>query len=269
MDSISVAFQVAKKDGTNETRVLARMFVSDFKMERKKAESFIAIEDTVSRPENANPVVVTWSKQNPYMVTRPKPEYAAIRWTLAPGYATRFSQITGKGEYAKLFKKLTNGFAWDSELQVYVKKGNGFGLNASGVHSSGSVDGRITKPGFGNNIDLKIKQRMIYIGPAWTKLFETKHFLFTTNLSLGAIFFTEKYDAYGTGTFEDNRTVAAGINYGLGGEIKISSVCAMGLRIGVTHDSVSLFKIGDTSFKPKVPVSWSSLSLAAYISFRN
>jgi len=272
MDSISVAFQLIKKDGTKEVRVLARMFVSDFKMEQKNAESSIAIEDSVSRPKIASPNEITWTKQgtaNPYSVSGQKLEYTTLRWTLAPGYAKRLSQMTGKGEYAKLFEKLTNGFSWGTELQVFIKKGNGFGLNVSGVHSSGSVEGRISHPNFGTNIDLKIKQRMIYIGPAWTKLFETKNFLFTSNLSLGALLFTEKYDPYGTSAFEDNRTVAGGMNYSLGGEIKISSVCSIGLKTSITLDSVSLFNIGDTSFKSQVPVSWSSFNFAAYISFRN
>ena len=272
MDSISVTYQIIKKDGARETGILARQFVSDFRIEQKNVSSPIDIENTeaktivtdstatmVFRPEITRLVEVTGTKQ----------EFATIRLGFAPGYAKRLSKMAGKGAYTDLYDKLTNGFSWGADLQVYINKGNGIGLNVSGVHSSASVNDRIVIPKFGNCIDLKVKQRMFYIGPAWTKLYATNHFLFTGNLSLGALFFTEKHDRYGTGTFEDNHSVAGGINSGAGIETKISSVCAIGLKTGVTLDSVSLFNIGDQSFKPIIPVSWSSFYIAAYISFRN
>ena len=271
MDSISVAYQTVKKNGTKEASVLLRQFVTDFRVGQENASTPVEIEDTVSRPEIANVTVVTGSK--PVAITQPritgsKPEYTTIRLGFAPGYAKRLNKITGKGAYSDLFKKLTNGFSWDADVQVYINKRNGIGLDVSGVHSSAFVNDRITIRN-SNYIDLKVKQRMFYIGPAWTKLYETNHFIFTGNLSLGALFYTEKYDPYGTGTFEDKHSVAGGMNFGIGVETKISSVCAIGLKTGTMLDSFSLFNIGDQSFKALVPVSWSSFRLAAYISFRS
>ena len=272
MDSISVAYQIVKKDGTRETGILARQFVSDFRIEQKNVSSPIDIENTEAKP------IVTDSTETmsfiPEMirlveVTGSKPEFTTIRLGFAPGYAKRLSKMTGKGDYTGLYEKLTNGFSWGADLQVYINKGNGIGLNVSGVHSSAFVKDRITIPKFGNCIDLKMKQRMFYIGPAWTKLFETTHFLFTGNLSLGALFYTEKYDQYGTGSFQYEHSVAGGINFSAGVETKISHGCAIGLKTGMTLDSVSLFNIGDQSFKPIVPVSWSSFNITGYISFRS
>jgi len=270
MDSISVTFGMIKKDGTKEGGVLARMFVSDFRIGQKneakptdiadEPEITTPIETPVTRPEMITPTVATGSKS----------EFTTLRFALAPGYAKRLSKIDGSGHYASLFNKLTNGFSWNCDMQVYINKRNGIGLNISGNHSFATVNGRFSIPKFGNVMDIKMRQRMFYIGPAWTMLFETKHYIITSNLSLGALSFTEKHDRHGVGkNFESQSTVAGGINFCIGGEIKISPVSAIGLKAGIILDSVSLFNIGDKSFKPIVPVSWSCFFLAAYISFRS
>jgi hypothetical protein len=280
MDSISVTFEVVKKDGKKEGRILARMFVSEFRYEQNTAVSHTVVEDTVVKPEIITSTVVTWSKPETTsyaVVTRPKPEYTTFRWAFAPaGYAKRLSkipEIKSYEDYLRLFKELTNSFSWESEMQFYLNKRNALALKVNGVHSSVEEEGGdISIPGFaGTFYKYKLKQRMIYVGPAWAQLYETNHFLFTSSLSLGALFFTETQWEHGSASTENEKlhSVAGAINYGIGGEVKVSPGCAIGLKLGVTLDSTTMFKISEPYFKSQIPVSWSSFNIAAYISFRN
>jgi hypothetical protein len=278
MDSISVKYEAVKENGKKTFGVLWRGFVSDFRIEQKKVvshaeiedrpeiTSFVEIEDTVSKPEFKTPTIIERSKR----------EYTTFRWAFAPGYAKRLSKIpelkSGNDTYVGLFKNLTNGFSWESEMQFYLNKKNALALKVSGVHSSVSKDrASVNIPDFGEFYNYKLKQNIIYVGPAWAKLFDTKHFLFSSSLSLGALFFVETQYPYGSSAMEGNkkRSVAGGINYGIGSEVKVSHGCAIGLKLGVTLDTVSMLDFGSHNFKSQIPVSWSSFNLAAYISFRN
>ena len=290
MDSISVKYEIVNGNEVKSVGILWRKIVSDIIIEQKdvathaeiedKSEitsfieiedkpeitNFIEIEDTVPKPEFRTPTVVV----------KPKREYTTFRWAFASGYAKRLSQIperkSGNDGYVSLFKNLTNSFSWESEMQFYLNQRNALALHVSGVHSSVSKDrASVTIPDFGDFYSYRLNQSMIYVGPAWAKLFETEHFLFSCSLSLGALFFTEIQYPYGTSTLESNkkRSVAGGINYGIGGEYKVLRSCAIGLKLGITLDSVSFFEIGEPSFKSQIPVSWSSFHLAAYISFKN
>ena len=273
MDSISVAFQIVKKDGSREAGMLALQFVTDFRMEQKNVAKQTEIENT----ENTGNIAITGSKPliiSSGEVTKPKPDYTTFRWAVASGYAKRLSKIpeikrTSK-DYVELFKKLTNCFSWETELQFLLNKRNGLALNVSGVHASVSQSGSVSIPGYTDFYDYKLKQRMIYVGPAWIQLYETKHFLFSSSLSPGVLIFTEKQWPYNSAPEpEKKHSVAGAIHYGIGSECKISSGCAIGLKLGITLDSFSLFNTGDPYFKSQIPVSWSNFVIATYISFRN
>ena len=279
MDSISVVFQTVKKDGTREGRTLARQFVTYFRMGEQNVANPAEIETTEEKPVITDSAVMTGSRPeitNPVSLPRSKPEFTTFRWAFAAGYAKRLSKIPeikhGKNEdYVELFRKFTNNFSWETELQFYLNKRNTLGLNVSGVHAGVSPSGNITIPGFGDFYNFKLRQRMIYVGPAWAKLYETNRFLFSSSLSLGVLIYTETQWPYGTASSfsEKKHSVAGGINCGIGGEYKTSSNSAIGIKIGTTLDSVSLFKIGDLNFKSQIPVSRSNLFFAAYFSFRN
>jgi hypothetical protein len=269
MDSISVVYQTIKSDGTKQSGALMRQFVRDFKMEQKEVPTPIEIEETASVPE-----VVSFRTNS--SVATPKPAMISTRFAVSCGYAKRLSKLPtlkrDNADYVNLFKKLTNSFSWESELLFYgaKSKGNGFGLKASGIHASVSEEKVNIKIPAGDFYGYKLGQNMFYVGPAWSKLFETDHFLFSSSLSLGAIIISEKQWPYGPQSTENKkiRTVAGGINYGIGSEVKVSPGCAIGIKLGVTLDSGKLFNLSDPNFKSEIPVNWSAFVVAAYVSFR-
>ena len=283
MDDNSVTYQLVRNDGSlGGTAIIARQFVSDYRFEQKNVESHEEIEELEAKQENAGTTANTGSNQiiiSTYGITKPKPEYTTFRWAFAAGYARRLSKIPElKGElknnknYGAVFENLVNGFSWETELQYFFNKNHGLALNVSGVHAFASQNGTTTIPRAYRQYfyDLKLRQSMIYIGPAWANKFEIKNFLFSSSLSLGFLINSEKHWPNGKDINMDEirHSVAGGINCGIGGEYKISSVYAMGIKIGTTLDSISLFNIGNIN-KPLIPVSWSSFVVAVYLSFRN
>jgi len=283
MDDNSVTYQIVKNDGTKETNIIARQFVSYYRIEPKIATistTSIEFEDKASTLEIKDSTDNTMSNVEIIHPTKEKLNYTTFRWTFSSGYAKRLSkepelrgELSGNKNYGALFENLINGFSWGTEMQYFFNKNSGLSLNVNGVHASTEQSGTTTIPKAYRYIfyDLKIRQRMIYIGPGWTNKLETQNFLFTSNLSLGLLIIAEKHWPVGTevrSMEEIRRTVSGGIHCGIGSEYKVSSNSAIGLKVGTTLDSVSLFNLGDINFKPLLPVSWSSLVVTAYISFR-
>jgi hypothetical protein len=245
MDSVSVEYLVIKS-GIKEKNTLPRKYVVDFKI----AESDHDI---------VNPATDAWSKQE---------QFTKFRWSIVPGYARRLGKKPESDGYLQIDKKkkkLANCFSWETEIQYYFNRGNGIALNISGVYSS-AADLNVDVPKYGQAAQCKLKQQIIYIGPAWATRFETDRFQFSGSISLGPIFYAEYL-------IPDNisakmTTVAFGMSYGIGGEYKLSRNWATGLKIGYTIGNASSFKIGGQTIKAEDPISLSSFYIAAYFSFR-
>ena len=245
MDSISVEYQIVK-NGIREKNTLPRKYVADFRIAEKN-------QNSVSLSK------VIWSE----------PQFTKFRWSFAPGYAVRLGkdpESSGYAQFDRLTKKLDNCFSWETEIQYYFNRGNGIALNISGVHSS-AFDRDVYIPEYGRAAQCKLKQQIIYVGPAWATRYEADKFLFSGCLSFGSIFYAESL-------IPDNMqvkstAVAFGMNWGIGAEYKLSSDWAMGLKIGYTVGTASNFKIGGQSFKTEEPISLSSLFIAVYFSFRS
>jgi len=283
MDDISVTYQVVRDDGViGGTTVIARQFVTDFRMERENVENSAEIDNistTAPTTEAEISVRVTASKTEIMQPAKAKPEHTTLRWAISSGYAKRLSKteltgdLKGNQNYGALFQKLTNGLTWGSEVQYFFNKNNGLALNVNGVHASAEQKGatNIPKSYRLNYFNLKLRQNIIYVGPAWAHKIETKNFLFSSSLSLGFLIHSEKHWPNGTQVQMDEmrRSVLGGFNCGIGGEYKASSDFAIGIKIGSTFDSVSLFNIGELYFNPILPVSCSNFVVSLYFSFRN
>ena len=245
MDSISVEYQIVK-NGIREKNTLPRKYVADFRIAERNQNS-------------VSPEKIIWSE----------PQFTKFRWSFAAGYAGRWGkdpESSGYAQYDRLYKKLRNGFSWETEIQYYFNKGNGIALNISGVHTSAS-DKNVYVPDYGQASQCKLKQQIIYVGPAWATRYEAENFLFSGCISLGSIFYAES-------VIPDNREVKAtavafGMNWGIGAEYKLSPDWAMGLKLGYTVGTASNFKVGGQTFKTEDPVSLSSFFLAVYLSFRS
>jgi len=244
IDSISVEYQVVK-NRIMEKNTLPRKYVADFKI----------AEENQSVANAANAMLSA-------------PQISRFRWSFSSGYANRLGKDVESSGYAqldRLYKNLRNCFSWETEIQYYFNEGNGIALNISGVCSESS-DRNVDVPDYGQASQCKVKQQIIYIGPAWATRYETDHFLFSGSLSLGPLFYAESL-------IPDNytvkmTTVALGMNCGVGGEYKLSSNWAIGLKIGYTEGRASNFKMGGQTFNTEEPVNLSSLFIAAYFSFR-
>ena len=242
MDSISVEYQIIK-NGIKEKNSLPRRYVVDFKIADKN---------------NENTVNLIWSE----------PEISRFRWAVSFGYANRWGkdpESSGNAKFDRLSKNLRNGISWDSEIQYYFNKGHGIALNISGVHTFAS-ESNVYIPDYGLANQCKMKQQIIYVGPAWAIRHETNKFQYCGSLSLGPLFYAEtlmpdNYSAKAT-------AVSLGINYSIGGEYKLSPDWALGLKIGYTTGSASNFKMGNQTFKTDEPISFSSFFIALYFSFR-
>jgi hypothetical protein len=245
MDSVSVEYQIIK-NGIREKNTLPRRYVADFSVAKRN-------------PNAVNPEKVTWSE----------PKKTGFRWSFSFGYANRWGkdpESSGNAQYDQLSKKLRNGFSWESEIQHYFNKGNGIALNISGVHTSASEQ-NVYVPEYGQANQCKLKQQIIYIGPAWATRYEADKFLFSGCVSLGPLFYAETLMP---DHFSAKMTaVSFGMNYGIGGEYKLSSDCALGLKIGYTIGTASNFKIGGQTLKSDEPISLSSLFITMYFSFRS
>jgi len=242
MDSISVEYQIIK-NGIKEKNTLPRRYVADFK---------IADRNTV------NPVNVMWSE----------PEISRFRWAFSFGYANRWGkdpEPSGNANFDRLSKKLRNGLSWESEIQYYFNKGHGIALNISGVHTSAS-ERNVYVPDYGQANQCKMKQQIIYIGPAWAIRHEADKFLYSGCVSLGSLFYAETLMP---DNFSAKMTaVSFGINCSIGGEYKLSPDWALGLKFGYTLGSASNFKVGAQTVKTDEPISLSSFFIAMYFSFR-
>ena len=233
------------KNGIKEKNTLSRRYVADFKI----AESDQNFEDFAK-------------------VKLPTAQISRFRWSFAPGYANRLGKTpesSGYTQFDRLYERLENCFSWETEIQYYFNQGNGIALNINGVHSVAS-DRNVYVPEYGQASQCKLKQQIIFIGPAWATRYEVEKFLFSGCISLGPLFYEETL-------MPDNlsakiTTVAFGMNYGIGGEYKVSSDLAMGVKIGFTFGSASNFKLRGQTIKSEVPVSLSSIFVAAYFSFR-
>jgi len=245
VDSVSVEYQVIK-NGIRERNTLPRRFVTDFKI--------------AERNQNAvDPANVKWSV----------PQISRFRWSFAPGYAYRLGkdpETSGYAQFDRLYERLRNCFSWETEIQYYFNSGHGIALNINGIHSSSSAL-NVYVPEYGQASQCKLKQQIIFIGPAWATRYEADKFLFSGCISLGPIFYAETLmpDHYSA----KMTAVSFGMNYGIGGEYKLSPDWAMGLKIGYTLGTASNFKIGGQTIKSEDPVSLSSFFIAAYFSFRN
>jgi len=278
MDSISVTYQVVRNDGARGgATVIARQFVTDFRMEQKNVENATEIEALEEKPEN-EVITVNMSSSlgvaNSNETTRPKPEHSIFHWTFGAGYAKRLSKIPDlkrgrNDDYVEIFRKLSNGFSWESELQFFLNKKNALALRANGIHRTVSQERSVIISDV-NHYDFKLRQNMIFIGPAWVKLFDTKHFYFSSSLSPGALIYLEAQWPNSSKSLPVKyRSLAGALHCGISGEYKVSPGCAIGLKLGVTLDSFSMFNIGESAFKSQIPVSWSSFVVAAYLSLRN
>ena len=244
IDSMSVEYQIIKR-GIREKNTLPRRYVSDFRIAEKNQNA-------------VNPANVMWST----------PQISRFRWSFAPGYAYRLGkdvQSSGYAQFDRLYNRLRNCFSWETEIQYYFNSGHGITLNISGVHSSVSAN-NLYVPEYGQARQCNLKQQIIFVGPAWAIRYEEEKFLFSGSVSLGPLFYAEtlipdNYSAKMT-------AVSFGMNYGIGGEYKLSPDWAMGLKIGYTLGTASNFKIGGQTVKSDEPVSLSSFVIAAYFSFR-
>ena len=245
IDSVSVEYQVVKS-GIREKNTLPRRFVADFRIAERNQDEI-------------NPTNIKWSN----------PQISRFRWSFAPGYGYRLGKDhdpSGFPQYDELFKQLRNGSSWETEIQYYINSGNGIALNISGVHTSTSGY-NVNVPNYGLATRFKLKQQIIFVGPAWAVRHETDKFLFSSCVSFGPLFYTETlipdfYSMKITG-------VSFGMNYGIGGEYKISPELAMGLKIGYTFGVTSNFKVEGQPIKSDEPISLSSFFIAMYFSFRN
>ena len=244
VDSISAEYQIIR-NGIREKNTLPRRYVADFKI--------------AERNQNAvDPANVKWST----------PKISRFRWSFAPGYANRLGkdpESSGYAHFDRLYERLGNCFSWETEIQYFFNHGNGIALNINGVHSAAS-DRNVYVPEYGQASQCKLKQQIIFIGPAWATRYEAEKFLFSGCIALGPVFYAEtlmpdKFSAKIT-------TVVFGMNYGIGGEYKVSPDLAMGLKIGFTLGSASDFKLRGQTIKSDDPVSLSSIFIAAYFSFR-
>ena len=243
MDSISVEYQVLK-NGIREKNTLPRKYVTDFKIAEKDQNSV----------GTAN---VIWTE----------PRFAKFRWSFAPGYANRLgkdAESSGYAQYDRMVKKLDNCFSWETEIQYYFNKGNGIALNISGVHSSAFARD-VYIPEYGNASQCKLKQQIIYVGPAWATRFEVDDFQFSGNISLGPIFYAESLIPENIQV--KSTAVSFGMNWGIGAEYKLSASLAMGLKIGCTLGTASNFKMAGQTYKTEEPISLSSFFIATYFSF--
>jgi len=242
MDSISVEYQIVK-NGFREKNTLPRKYVADFRITDKNT---------------INPVNVVWSE----------PKISRFRWAFSFGYANRWGkdpESSGNTNFESLLKKLRNGLSWENEIQYYFNQGHGIALNISGVHTSASERG-VNIPGYGHAYQCKIKQQIIYIGPAWAIRHETDKFLYSGSVSLGPLFCTETL-------MPDNfvlkmTAVSFGMNCSIGGEYILSPNWGLGLKFGYTIGTASNFDIGGQTVSIYEPVSLSSLYIAMYFSFR-
>jgi len=233
------------KDGIREKDTLPRGYVADFKI--------------AERNQNAiDPANVKWAA----------PQISRFRWSFAPGYAYRLGkdvESSGYAQFDRLYKKIRNCFSWETEIQYYFNHGHGIALNINGVHSSASAH-NVYVPEYGQASQCKLKQQIIFIGPAWATRYETDKFLFSGCISLGSLFYAETLMP---DNFSAKMTaVSFGMNYGIGGEYKLSPDLALGLKIGYTIGTTSNFKIGGQTIKTEDPLSLSSFFIAAYFSFR-
>ncbi|MDR0437396.1 MAG: outer membrane beta-barrel protein [Bacteroidales bacterium] len=243
IDDISVDYQIVK-NGIRETSTLPRRFVADYYIADRNQEGFV-------------PTSIMWSAQ----------PFSRFRWSFAPGYAYRLGKDVGSGysQIDKMYGRLRNSFFWETELQYFFNRGNGIALNISGIHSSVS-EHNVFLPEYGFASHLKLKQQIIYIGPAWATRFEADKFLWSGNISLGPIFYAETL-------MPDNRSAkmtatSLGMSFGIGGEYKLSPDWAIGMKIGYTLGSTSNYKLNGQTFKTEEPVSLSNFFIAAYFSFR-
>jgi len=244
VDSISVEYQVIR-NGIREKNTLPRRYVADFKI--------------AERNQNAvDPANVKWAA----------PQISRFRWSFVPGYAFRLGkdpEPSGYAQFDELIKRLSNCFSWETEIQYYFNQGHGIALNINGVHST-AFGNNVYVPEYGQASQCKLKQQIIFIGPAWATRYEADKFLFSGCISLGPLFYAETLMP---DNFSAKMTaVSFGMNYGIGGEYKLSPDWALGLKIGYTLGTASNFKIGGQTIKTDDPLSLSSFFIAVYFSFR-
>ena len=240
IDSASVEYQVIK-NGMREKNTMPRRYVADFR-----------VAETI----------------NPATVTKPAPQFSNFRWSFSLGYARRLGedQSAGSASLEKLYKKMKNCFAWETEIQHYFNRGNGIALNINGVHSS-VLENNVRIPNVGQFSKCKLKNNVIFVGPAWATRYEEDNFLWSGSIALGPIFYSETL-------IPDNISIKAtatafGMSCGIGGEYKVSPEWALGMKMGFTAGSASNFKMDGKAVKTDDPVSMSSFFLTAYFSFRS
>jgi len=240
IDSSSVEYQVVK-NGIRERNTMPRRYVADFR---------------VAEPGSPAPV------------TQSTPKTSSFRWSFSLGYAHRLGedQSSGSASYDRLFKKMKSCFSWETEIQHYFNRGNGIALNISGVHSS-VIERNVYIPQVGQFSKCELKHHVIFVGPAWATRYEADRFLWSGNIALGPLFYSETL-------IPDNTPLKAtatafGMSYGIGGEYKASPEWAVGMKMGFTVGSASNFKVAGKTVKADEPVSLSSFFITTYFSFRS
>lgn len=189
-----------------------------------------------------------------------------FRFSIGGGYAFRLGKIvdTGDPKIYELNKKLRHGFTIDADAQYFFKQNWGIGINAN-LCLANTSGYNITIPNLGLANSYKENQRIFYVGPSYVSREGKNKFLFTSNIGLGAIFFSDEIIINGVMAKGSETTI--GLNAGLGAEYKVSNNTGIGLKLSYIMGAVNSLNFNGQSVKSDKPMSLSNLMLTAFVSF--
>lgn len=231
IDDEIVEYQIQNED-IQEKHTLARKYIMDY---------------NISEDRNDSKTNETPQKES------------FFRLAFAGGYANRLGKLikSDNNTLNQISKDLKNGYALDAECQYYFNKTYAIGLNINYTNYKGKAK---------SNIRYQETQEILFIGPAFAILEETKHWLTTCSISLGPLFFTDKIrqstsDIKGTYT-------SFGMNLSLGTEYKLTPNQAAGLKISMTGGNIKSININGKKVSLDERMNLSSIMISAYTSFK-
>ena len=204
-----------------------------------------------------------------FFIPKNKKHQPYTRLAFSSGYAYRFGKIyeSDYPDFDRFSEGIRSGFHLDGELQHLFHKDLGVGIIVNHVRQSASAENIILPNNFFPVKFYKESHAITFLGPEIFLHEETRNWLLTFSVGIGATFIHAKMTANNTDAI--GTSVNWGVNSGLGLQYKFSYDFAAGLKLSVTGGITDSIKVeGENVYDAPVPFSFSNIMLSAYCSFR-
>ena len=132
---------------------------------------------------------------------------------------------------------------------------------------SNSVAGNFTLPNIeGTILTYNEAQRIIYVGPSFATRLETKKFLLSSTIGIGAIFFIVNTTI--NGEENNGKQTSLGTNITLSGEYKMNNKLGLGIKLSSTSGKIGSVNLNGHDVKMIEDLSLSTTTVCLLLSYR-